>query len=181
MQLIFQKLTFKGSLSFGICDHVDPLLMVLVYALTLGWHHKYFCTGSTAWVPRDCFCCDCTFTPSPCLPHTLFQQMYTNVFFLLLQVWKWTCKNDLFVLCSSTSLCVGIDDGKFSIYLDENLFHGRSQECRTFDNEPLTPGGDFRAAVVEVWTFDWPTKRRNFDWANKSWARTYLELERAEA
>ena len=75
-------------------------------------------------------------------------------FLLLLQVWKWTCKNDLFVLCSSTSLCVGIDDGKFSIYLDENLFHGRSQECRTFDNEPLTPGGDFRAAVVEVWTFD---------------------------
>jgi hypothetical protein len=71
-----------------------------------------------------------------------------------LQVWKWTCKNNFFVLCSDKALCVGIDDGKFAIYLDENLDRGRSQPCETFDNEPLSPTGDFRVAEIEVWIFE---------------------------
>jgi len=72
-----------------------------------------------------------------------------------LQVWKWTCKNNFFVLCSDKALCVGIDDGKFAIYLDENLNRGRSQSCETFDNEPLSPSGDFHVAEIEVWIFEW--------------------------
>ena len=27
------------------------------------------------------------------------------------------------------------------------------QTCQTFNNDPLTPTGDFQAAEVEVWTF----------------------------
>ena len=82
------------------------------------------------------------------------EQSFKIINFHFFQVWKWTCKNDFFVLCSNTSLCVGIDDGKFSIFLDESLYKGRTQKCRTFDNEPLTPTGDFEAASVEVWNFD---------------------------
>ena len=72
-----------------------------------------------------------------------------------LRVWKWSGgRNSLFVLCSNSAVCVGIDDGKFAIYLDADLNRGRSQSCETFGNELLTPTGDFQAAVVEVWTFD---------------------------
>lgn len=71
-----------------------------------------------------------------------------------LEVWRWTGKNSLFVFCSSKSVCVGLDNGKFAIFLDEGLDCGRSQTCRTFDNEPLTPSGDFRVASVEVWNFE---------------------------
>lgn len=72
-----------------------------------------------------------------------------------LQVWKWSGgRNNFFVLCSNTAICVGIDDGKFAIFLNENLDRGRSQPCETFGNELLTSTGDFQAAVVEVWTFE---------------------------
>ena len=72
----------------------------------------------------------------------------------VLQVWKWTGKNNFFILCSSRSLCIGIDDGKFAICLDETLDRGRSQPCETFDNEPLCPAGDFHVAEIEVWIFE---------------------------
>lgn len=70
------------------------------------------------------------------------------------RVWKWTCKNNFFILCSKAELCIGIEDGKFAIYLDESLYNGRTQACATFDNEPLTPSGDFQAAALEVWIFE---------------------------
>lgn len=73
------------------------------------------------------------------------------------KIYKWSGEgskqNNLFILCTSESLCIGVDDGKFSIFLDATLCQGRSQECSTFNNDPLTPDGDFVAATVEIWTF----------------------------
>lgn len=71
------------------------------------------------------------------------------------KIFKWGEHPDknLFILCSPHSLGVGVDDGKFAIYLDSALNQGRSQTCQTFGNEPLTPEGDFIASQVELWTF----------------------------
>jgi hypothetical protein len=49
--------------------------------------------------------------------------------------------------CSS-SLAVGAGEGQFGIWFDEDLNHGRSQACPTFDNPPLTPAQDFRSVSV---------------------------------
>jgi hypothetical protein len=49
--------------------------------------------------------------------------------------------------CSS-SLAVGAGEGQFGIWFDEDLNHGRSQACPTFDNPPLTPAQDFRSVNV---------------------------------
>ena len=69
------------------------------------------------------------------------------------KVYKWTSQNSLFVMGSQDSFAVGIDDGKFAIYLDSSLNQGRSQECQTFANEPLTPEEDFIVKTMEIWTF----------------------------
>ena len=71
-----------------------------------------------------------------------------------LQVWKWTGRNNLFIFCTAETLCIGIDDGKFAISLDDCLDRGRTQACATFDNELLTPSGDFHVASIEVWIFE---------------------------
>ena len=71
-----------------------------------------------------------------------------------LLVWKWTGKNNFFILCTVRSVGVGIDNGKFALFLDESLNRGRSQACQTFDNDPLTPNGDFLVACIEVWNFE---------------------------
>lgn len=72
------------------------------------------------------------------------------------KVYKWSAtdeKSYLFILCSPEALSVGIDDGQFAIYLDSALNQGRSQACKTFESEPLTPSGDFTASQVELWIF----------------------------
>jgi hypothetical protein len=71
-----------------------------------------------------------------------------------LKVWKWTRKNNFFILCSKRSLSVGLENGKFALFLDESLDRGRTQPCQTFDNDLLTPTGDFNVANIEVWIFD---------------------------
>ena len=71
------------------------------------------------------------------------------------KIYKWSAKNEknFFILGSTDALSVGVDDGKFALYLDSALNQGRSQAVRTFENEPLAAKGDFIALQVEVWTF----------------------------
>ena len=69
------------------------------------------------------------------------------------KVYKWTAKNSLFILGSTDSFAIGIDDGKFALYLDSSLNQGRSQGCQTFANDPLTPDEDFVVKVMEIWIF----------------------------
>ena len=55
---------------------------------------------------------------------------------------------------NTDSLLVGAGDGHFGLFLDSNLYHGRSQACSTYRNTPLVPGGEeFIVKTVECWTF----------------------------
>lgn len=47
--------------------------------------------------------------------------------------------------------------GQCGLWLDENLYHGRTQYCDTFYNEVLTgpeTSGDFIIKRIECWAFE---------------------------
>lgn len=43
--------------------------------------------------------------------------------------------------------------GTYGLWLDGELYHGRTCPTKTFNNDRLTPNEDFIIASVEVWTF----------------------------
>lgn len=43
--------------------------------------------------------------------------------------------------------------GKFGIWLDGDLYQGRTESCTTFGNEPLVPQQDFVVKTLECWAF----------------------------
>ncbi|XP_071964022.1 oxidation resistance protein 1-like isoform X2 [Antedon mediterranea] len=70
-----------------------------------------------------------------------------------LTVYKWTGENNFFVKGDIDSLAIGGGDGKFGLWLDGDLYHGRSHCCKTFDNEVLSQEEDFTVGNLEVWGF----------------------------
>lgn len=44
--------------------------------------------------------------------------------------------------------------GRFGLWLDADLYHGRSNSCSTFNNDVLSKKEDFVVQDVEVWTFE---------------------------
>jgi len=56
--------------------------------------------------------------------------------------------------CSNT--CSHVYRGSYGLWLDGDIYHGRTQHCETFDNQPLTGDDDdedFIVKVIEVWGF----------------------------
>jgi len=43
--------------------------------------------------------------------------------------------------------------GTYGLWLDGDLYHGRTCPSKTFNNDLLTSNEDFIVASVEVWTF----------------------------
>lgn len=44
-------------------------------------------------------------------------------------------------------------DGKFGLWLHSDLERGHTDECPTFDNEPLASSRKFDCVELEVWGF----------------------------
>ena len=65
----------------------------------------------------------------------------------------WTGDNLYFIKGDSDSLAFGAGDGNFGLWLDEDLFHGSTHSCKTFNNEPLTNHEDFVVCTLECWCF----------------------------
>ena len=47
-----------------------------------------------------------------------------------------------------------IYSGANALWFDEDLHHGRTQKCNTFDNDVLTSNEDFFINTLEIWTFN---------------------------
>ncbi|CAH1774592.1 unnamed protein product [Owenia fusiformis] len=70
------------------------------------------------------------------------------------KVYTWTGDNTYFNKGNLQSLVIGAGDGSFGLWLDGDIYHGRTQHCDTYDNEPLTTQEDFIVKGIEVWGFE---------------------------
>ncbi|CAF3754411.1 unnamed protein product [Rotaria socialis] len=69
------------------------------------------------------------------------------------RVFNWSGHNEFFVKGDLHSIGFGSGEGTFGLWLDGELYHGRTCPTKTFDNERLTLTEDFIVASIEVWTF----------------------------
>lgn len=44
--------------------------------------------------------------------------------------------------------------GEFGLWLDGDLYHGRSHSCKTFGNPMLSAKEDFFVQDIEIWSFE---------------------------
>nr|XP_023419980.1 TLD domain-containing protein 2 isoform X2 [Cavia porcellus] len=68
-----------------------------------------------------------------------------------LKVFKWTGSNSFFVKGDWDSLMMGSGSGQFGLWLDGDLYHGRSHPCETFNNEVLARQEQFYTRELEAW------------------------------
>ncbi|NXA47105.1 NCOA7 protein, partial [Nothocercus julius] len=76
------------------------------------------------------------------------------VCFIYSYVFKWSGENTYFINGDISSLELGGGGGRFGLWLDADLYHGRSNSCSTFNNDILSKKEDFIIQDVEVWTFE---------------------------
>ncbi|XP_077517940.1 TLD domain-containing protein mustard isoform X3 [Amblyomma americanum] len=69
------------------------------------------------------------------------------------KLYKWTGDNVYFIKGNADSLAFGAGDGQFGLWLDGDLFHGRSRRCKTYGNDVLSSKEDFVVKALEAWGF----------------------------
>ncbi|KAG8444265.1 hypothetical protein GDO86_009449 [Hymenochirus boettgeri] len=69
------------------------------------------------------------------------------------KVFKWSGENSYFINGDISFLELGGGGGQFGLWLDSDLYHGRSNPCSTFNNDSLSKKEDFIVQDVEVWAF----------------------------
>ncbi|KAG5888498.1 hypothetical protein JTB14_015743 [Gonioctena quinquepunctata] len=69
------------------------------------------------------------------------------------KVFNWTGENLYFIKGNNESISIGAGDGKFGLWLDGDLYLGRTESCKTYGNNPLTPKIDFVVKTLECWAF----------------------------
>uniref|UniRef100_H3C0C8 Oxidation resistance protein 1 n=1 Tax=Tetraodon nigroviridis TaxID=99883 RepID=H3C0C8_TETNG len=70
------------------------------------------------------------------------------------EVYRWTGDNMFFIKGDMDSLAFGGGSGEFGLWLDGDLYHGRSHSCKTFGNPMLSKKEDFFVQDIEIWTFE---------------------------
>ncbi|XP_059365158.1 oxidation resistance protein 1-like isoform X2 [Carassius carassius] len=70
------------------------------------------------------------------------------------EVFKWTGDNMFFVKGDMDSLAFGGGGGEFGLWLDGDLYHGRTHSCKTFGNPVLSKTEDFYVQDIEIWAFE---------------------------
>ena len=71
------------------------------------------------------------------------------------EFYKWSGYNDHIQFSDEKSIAIGGADGKFALYLRNNLYDGVSHQCKTFNNEVLSSSSEFEWVKLELWSFDY--------------------------
>ncbi|XP_032219160.2 solute carrier family 22 member 15-like isoform X2 [Nematostella vectensis] len=69
------------------------------------------------------------------------------------KVYPCSGKNEYYLNCNTDSLAFGCSDGLFGLWLDSELYRGRSTACETYNSDVLSANEDFICIGLEVWTF----------------------------
>ncbi|XP_055361771.1 nuclear receptor coactivator 7 isoform X3 [Betta splendens] len=96
------------------------------------------------------------FLSHPLRPSETFYGTGETFLFMLhprFKCFRWTGDNSFFIKGDLDSFAIGGGSGHFGLWLDENLYLGRSSPCLTFNNCCLSETDDFRVMDLEVWTF----------------------------
>uniref|UniRef100_A0A1A7WRN9 TLDc domain-containing protein n=2 Tax=Iconisemion striatum TaxID=60296 RepID=A0A1A7WRN9_9TELE len=96
------------------------------------------------------------FLSHPLRPSEAFYGTGETFLFMLhprFKCFRWTGENSFFIKGDLDCFAVGGGSGHFGLWVDENLFLGRSSPCYTFNNCCLSETDDFRIMELEVWTF----------------------------
>ncbi|XP_034015571.1 nuclear receptor coactivator 7 [Thalassophryne amazonica] len=96
------------------------------------------------------------FLSHPLRPSDKFYGTGETFLFMLhprFKCFRWTGENSFFIKGDLDSFAIGGGSGHFGLWLDENLYLGRSSPCYTFNNCCLSETPDFRVLELEVWTF----------------------------
>ncbi|XP_060099315.1 oxidation resistance protein 1 isoform X4 [Heteronotia binoei] len=67
---------------------------------------------------------------------------------------SWTGDNMFFIKGDMDALAFGGGGGEFALWLDGDLYHGRSHSCKTFGNRTLSKKEDFIIQDIEIWGFE---------------------------
>ncbi|XP_044022753.1 nuclear receptor coactivator 7 isoform X2 [Siniperca chuatsi] len=96
------------------------------------------------------------FLSHPLRPSETFYGTGETFLFMLhprFKCFRWTGENSFFIKGDMDSFAIGGGSGHFGLWVDENLYLGRSSPCYTFNNCCLSETDDFRVMELEVWTF----------------------------
>ncbi|XP_056335508.1 oxidation resistance protein 1b isoform X1 [Danio aesculapii] len=81
-------------------------------------------------------------------------ETFVFTFYPEFEVFKWTGDNMFFIKGDMDSLAVGGGGGEFGLWLDGDLYHGRTHSCKTFGNPMLSKTEDFFVQDIEIWAFE---------------------------
>ncbi|CAG10471.1 unnamed protein product, partial [Tetraodon nigroviridis] len=96
------------------------------------------------------------FLSHPLRPSETFYGTGETFLFMLhprYKCFRWTGENSFFIKGDLDSFAIGGGSGHFGLWVDENLYLGRSSPCFTFNNCCLSETDDFRIMDLEAWTF----------------------------
>ncbi|XP_078396203.1 oxidation resistance protein 1a isoform X2 [Cetorhinus maximus] len=81
-------------------------------------------------------------------------ETFLFTFYPEFKIFKWTGDNMFFIKGDMDSLAFGGGGGEIGLWLDGDLYHGRSHSCKTFDNHILSKKEDFYVQDIEIWAFE---------------------------
>ncbi|XP_051577647.1 oxidation resistance protein 1-like isoform X2 [Myxocyprinus asiaticus] len=81
-------------------------------------------------------------------------ETFLFTFYPEFEAYKWTGDNLFFIKGDMDSLAFGGGSGEFGLWLDGDLYHGRSHSCKTFGNPMLSMKEDFYVQDIEIWSFE---------------------------
>lgn len=141
--------------SRGYCLQSPDYKKIINFQIT---HHLWKPSSSTGAGPET----TCTSYAAATITYLLeLESKFTQYVLFLSFVYWWYVY--LLVDCSSSmgTNVFRFSSGKFGLWLDGDLYLGRTQRCKTYGNEPLSTREDFIVKIMECWTFIWAARRHS--------------------